>query len=125
MRKKPCWDWPGHISREGYGRIWNKKKRRPEYAHRVIYRLMVGPIPLGMELDHLCRNRRCFNPNHMQPVTHRENVLRGEGPAAEAARRIKCRCGRKYDRLTKEGWRICSHCRRIKMIAWRLGRKNA
>src|SRR3546814_19356891 len=57
---------------------------RTRQAHRISYELCVGPIPEGMELDHLCRVRRCVNPAHMEPVTHRENVLRGEAGLARA-----------------------------------------
>lgn len=70
-----CWEWTGALSIGGYGVI----PARPcaIYAHRCAYQLLVGPVPDGLELDHLCRNRKCVNPAHLEPVTHRENVLRG------------------------------------------------
>lgn len=72
-----CWVWKGkRVSRNGYGRVrcCDGKERA---AHRVIYELIKGLIPTGLILDHRCRNRACVNPNHMEPVTHRENTLRG------------------------------------------------
>lgn len=71
-----CWLWCGEINRNGYGRVWIGGKRL--MTHRVVYELLVGPIEDGLVLDHLCRNRRCCNPKHMEPVTVRENTLRGE-----------------------------------------------
>jgi hypothetical protein len=74
-----CWLWDGRrFSRNGYGRVWHDGKERQ--AHRVTYELLVGPIPQGLILDHLpkCRVRCCVNPDHLEPVTHRTNTLRGE-----------------------------------------------
>lgn len=74
-----CRLWPRAKSL-GYGRI--KFDGRLDLAHRVAYRLAVGPVPAGKVLDHLCRNPSCINPEHLEPVTMRENILRGTGPAA-------------------------------------------
>lgn len=71
-----CWVWCGEINRNGYGRVWINGKR--VMVHRVVYELLVGPIEVGLVLDHRCRNRRCCNPKHLEPVTVRENTLRGE-----------------------------------------------
>jgi hypothetical protein len=68
-----CWRWTACTS-NGYGRF--SVKRQPVLAHRFAYELLVGPIPEGLELDHLCRNRWCVNPDHLEPVTHDENVRR-------------------------------------------------
>lgn len=78
-----CWNWTGYLNL-GYGVFKSKR------AHRVAYEHLVGPIPEGLVIDHLCRNRACVNPEHMEPVTNKENVLRGIGPSAQAARLTHC-----------------------------------
>lgn len=70
-----CWLWIGHITKDGYGAVG--EGGRSHLVHRVLYRLLVGPIPPGRELDHLCRVRRCGNPRHVEPVTGVVNVRRG------------------------------------------------
>lgn len=70
-----CWLWQGEMNRNGYGRVWVNGKRL--MSHRVTYELLVGPIADGLVLDHLCKNRACCNPEHLEPVTIRENTLRG------------------------------------------------
>jgi hypothetical protein len=72
----PCWVWTGRLNRNGYGRAWHNGAE--PVAHRAVYEELVGPIPAGEVLDHLCRWRRCCNPGHVEPVTVRENILRGE-----------------------------------------------
>lgn len=72
---EPCWIWRGWNSANGYGKV--KIGGRAHMAHRAIYECLVGPIPAGRVLDHLCRNRACCNPAHMEPVTVRENTRRG------------------------------------------------
>ncbi len=72
----PCWCWTGRKNRNGYARAW--WDGREPVLHRVAYELLVGPIPAGLILDHECRQRDCINPEHMEPVTHRENTRRGE-----------------------------------------------
>lgn len=72
-----CWDWTGPLSSSGYGVIASGGRRSPLLrTHRVAYELMVGEIPEGLQIDHLCRNRICCNPYHMEPVTQAENLRR-------------------------------------------------
>lgn len=71
-----CWNWPGARTRKGYGQI-RLAEGRTSYTHRESYMAFVGPIPEGLEIDHLCRNRGCFNPDHLEPVTPGENARRG------------------------------------------------
>lgn len=86
-----CWEWLGNKTLDGYGRLQVGGSRRR--AHRIAYELARGPIPPGLVLDHLCRNRSCVNPEHLEPVTDRENILRGNGLAACAAARDTCARG--------------------------------
>lgn len=76
-----CWVWQGRVGLAGYGYVTTSEfgDKRPRIAHRVSYRLFVGPIPEGLVLDHLCRVRRCINPAHLEPVTTAENNRRS-GP---------------------------------------------
>jgi hypothetical protein len=71
----PCWEWTSARTPSGYARV--KRQGRDSQAHRVAYEVHVGPIPDGLELDHLCRNRGCVRPDHLEPVTHAENMRRG------------------------------------------------
>jgi len=85
-----CWIWPRAKVWNGYGQVWNGNKL--VMVHRYVYENMVGPVPEGMQLDHLCRNRLCCNPEHLEIVTPRENTLRGIGPALSAARQKSKTC---------------------------------
>mgnify|MGYP001608583411 CR=1 FL=1 len=69
-----CWDWQASKTPGGYGSF--RAADRTVCAHRFSYELLVGPIPEGLDLDHLCRNKGCVNPEHLEPVTRRENMLR-------------------------------------------------
>jgi hypothetical protein len=110
-----CWAWLGPKNpTSGYGTV--KASGKSTYAHRVAYTLTHGPIPDGLVIDHLCRNPVCVNPDHLEVVTHRENVLRGIGPAARNARKTHCKHGHPFDEgntyTDKRGQRHCRSCAR-------------
>lgn len=79
-----CWLWCGAESGNGYGKV--SIDGRMKMAHRAIYEILVGPVPEGLVLDHLCRNRRCCNPGHMEPVTAQETTRRGEARLFQVAK---------------------------------------
>jgi hypothetical protein len=110
-----CWNWQGKLT-DGYGRIWDGPARRAYRSHRVIWTLLRGPIPEGLTIDHLCRNRACGNPRHMELVTRRENVLRGEGHTAVNAAKTHCSRGHEFNeentKWRTDGTRCCKTCRR-------------
>ncbi len=114
-----CLLWTGEIIRNGYGRFFvrknSKKKIRP-MAHRWIFEYLKGPIPEGLELDHLCRTRACVEVNHLEPVTSRVNVLRGETEAARNKAKTHCKHGHPLsgDNLfyDSQGYRQCRICQR-------------
>ena len=104
-----CWLWTGYISKNGYG-IWPNEKTASPRAHRIAYEFVIGPIPAGLTLDHLCRVRHCVNPRHLEPVTLRENLMRGHTIAAENARKVQCPKGHPYDHIDPRGCRRCNQC---------------
>lgn len=89
-----CWLWTGAKIPKGYGRFWDG--RRCAYAHRFAYELLVAPIPDGLSIDRLCRVPSCVNPAHLEPVTTRENNLRGVGIAAINIGKTHCPQGHPY-----------------------------
>lgn len=113
-RSGECWVWIGWRTSGGYGGFDLTEPEAGGHipAHRFAYEQEVGPIPPGLELDHLCRNTACVRPDHLEAVTHRENVLRGNGITAQAARRTHCPRGHAYDYRTKAGDRRCRTCDR-------------
>lgn len=115
-----CWLWTGATDGDGrYGAF--QYEGRVQRAHRVAYMLTVGPIPDGMTLDHLCRTTLCVRPDHLDPVTHRTNVLRGEAPSAANALKTHCPKGHAYDEantyIQATGGRMCKTCAREKGAA--------
>ena len=114
QRNGECWEWTASTQTQGYGQTTYSGRRW--LAHRVAYELMVGPIPEGLTLDHLCRNRICVRPGHLEAVTNRENVLRGEGTTAVNARKTQCDHGHPYTPentyTRQDGTRECRTCRR-------------
>jgi hypothetical protein len=114
----PCWLWQGEITDQGYGRFLVGGKRMR--VHRAAYEVWRGPIPAQLVIDHLCRTRACVNPGHLEPVTHRENTLRGDNPrilATHQTKKTQCPQGHPlfgtnlYVRPS-DGGRICRQCNR-------------
>ena len=115
-----CWLWWGALTRDGYGRTQLNGKHY--FAHRLSYELFVGPIPRGMELDHLCRTRNCLNPCHLEPVTTKQNVLRGVGVAAVNAKKTHCHKGHIFSEENTyhvRGERVCRTCARHRSSVYR------
>lgn len=96
-KSEDCWIWSAGKDGNGYGVAIVGSRSDGTYrhvkAHRLSYELTVGQIPDGLQVDHLCRVRACVNPAHLEPVTQRENILRGEGASAKAARQTHCKRG--------------------------------
>lgn len=117
-----CWLWLKALNNQGYGQI--RVGDRTELAHRVAYVAFIGPIPADRELDHKCRMPRCVNPDHLEPVTHAQNIVRGIGPSGARARlyaQTHCKRGHPlsgeniYRSQLRFGRRICRACRQL---AW-------
>ena len=107
-----CWLWLGATTKDGYAVF--RSQRKLIYAHRFSYQKSIGEIPAGCELDHLCRNRMCSNPHHLEAVSHRENCLRGKSPVADCAQKTHCPRGHQYNkqntRISARGKRYCLAC---------------
>jgi hypothetical protein len=106
IRTPTCWNWRGGKGR-GYGMFW--WRGRAVVAHRLSYEALVGPIPDGRELDHLCRNRGCVNPEHLRVVDHRTNVLAGTAKSAINAAKACCPKGHPFVIEGKQ--RRCKVCK--------------
>ncbi len=110
VENSECWAWSGFVAPNGYAQLGQRG------AHRVAYELLVGPIPHGLQIDHLCRNRGCVNPQHMEPVTIKTNVLRGIGITAVHAKQTHCKHGHEFTpentRYDAKGSRCCRACAR-------------
>lgn len=117
-----CWNWIAARSSGGYGRVsrWSNGRQHDIVAHRVVYEALVGHIPDGLTLDHLCRNRRCVNPSHLEPVTRGENVLRGETIASRNLAKTICVRGHSlspenvYFQRSQPRMRRCRECNRMR-----------
>lgn len=123
-----CWVWQGCVDAFGYGMMGNQDDDFPRSVHRLAYTELIGPIPDGLVMDHLCRNPSCCNPFHLEPVTSRENTLRGQTNAAANVAKTHCPKGHPYDgdNLRLYGRRrFCNECERIRVVARRERRHAA
>jgi hypothetical protein len=103
-----CWLWTGATVHNGYA-VFRLNAKRVVYAHRWAYEHLVGDPGDGMELDHLCRVRRCVNPDHLEPVTHAENTRRGYGPTSSNGAMLTCALG--HPLVQAKTQRFCRTCR--------------
>ena len=108
-----CWNWTRQLTHCGYGRLFGQP------AHRLAYMAHVGPIGKGLDIDHLCRNRACVNPSHLEPVTRSVNVLRGiRGTQQKEGAKARTHCSNGHDLAgntylrPSDGARICRVCRK-------------
>ena len=120
----PCIEWLGYINKKGYGQ--RQYKKRVMLAHRAAYIEIYGEASVaGLVVDHLCRNRKCVNVQHLEPVTGPVNVARGEGPTAVNARKTHCIYGHEFtpeNTKDNQGKRKCRECH--KRISREWARKN-
>lgn len=115
-----CWEWTGYIKPNGYGEVQFRKivlGQRRWYAHRLSYVLFKGNIDPTKEIDHLCRNRKCVNPEHLESVTHKENLFRGNTLVRSRMMQTHCKRGHIFDesntyhQISGNGVRACKRCR--------------
>lgn len=125
-----CWEWDRAKTTKGYGQL-KGDSGKVEYAHRISYELFYGKIPDELQIDHLCRNRACVNPLHLEAVTCRVNILRGVGVAAKNARKTHCPRGHKLcggnlivTDLQKRRYRNCLICSRLRNYKYMLKHKK-
>jgi hypothetical protein len=121
-----CWPWLASLNSGGYGQIYIHG--RPERAHRVAWELLRGEIPNGLVSDHLCRNRACVNPWHLELVSNDENIRRGLWHVTRPAPKTHCRNNHPFTpentRIDPEGWRRCRICERKQSLAGYYRRKS-
>lgn len=123
-----CWEWMAAKTSGGYGQFWSKPAL--VVSHRYAYELLIGPIPEGLQLDHLCRNRACINPQHLEPVTQQVNILRGFSVATTNRLKTHCPHGHQYTSENtyihpRNNGRICRACARRRSRAVYQRKKEA
>jgi len=113
-----CWGWTDVLSEDGYAYLGVDGRKGGKFlVHRLLYELVIGPIPDGKELDHLCRNRWCVRPDHQEPVTRQVHVSRGQTIAARNAAVTHCPRGHPYDIFNtymNHGSRQCRKCHNLR-----------
>lgn len=128
---RECWEWSGAHHQSGYGQVWVPALKKLQSTHRVMYEIYKGNIPAGLHIDHLCRNPKCCNPDHLEAVTPRENTIRGDaGAKAKLAGANQAYCRNGHERTAKntytrkDGRKQCRVCsvnadmsRRMKNLA--------
>lgn len=134
VRESGCVEWIGSIAADGYGSatigMLPNGQARLRVAHRVVWEMWNGPVPAGLELDHLCRNRCCVNPAHLEPVSQAENNRRSASPSALNAKKTHCKRGHEFTpantSLVRGGpGRQCRICRRNAMRRLRAAKECA
>jgi HNH endonuclease len=120
--QRGCWLWTGSLNVvSGYPQV--RLGGKVQGAHRAAYSMFVGPIPAGLELDHLCKTPPCVNPAHLEPVTRQENIARSSHPTGVALRTGHCIRGHEFNetntRVRRNGTRVCIPCARERLRAYR------
>jgi hypothetical protein len=119
-----CWKWTGSVDRDGYAKYSGRM------AHRLVYLMTHGSVPIDTELDHLCKVRACVNPDHLEPVPHAENNSRSESPSAVHARQTRCVHGHEFTsentyKNPNTGKRQCRTCSRLTVARYAQKKREA